>query len=358
MINTSISNLFLTNVLNGGNLLSNKGRLDVKKSHLHRFAVPFCLVPQELYIQHSSFNKFLDQVIKQSKNQNSVFYLACNSFSHIITDKIGSIFAVNQSSNCKVDRCSFNNVITTQKAACFYAYQTKTMVTKCSFTDCYADSDGNETTGNEKYGNAFYCQECGNKIYFSYTYHCGPQNSQSGDSAIALVKSNELSIKYINSSECLGSNGAASITFRESSCDNINITYINVINPSDFCAIEFSGTNTTFILYGNFINTTKCKNHCINHPGAHAIYLTQCYFINPRKKFSSVISNLHFEECFSNDIEILPNCTQLDDHSTYEIDVPFFTAPICTAINISSMKKYKMIMNSILICIVTSAKQK
>ena len=324
-------------------LLSLKNNITLSSSKFTQFICPCIISPTQLKIHHTSFSRFLSQIITSSHSfLNKDALISCSSFRDITTSSKGSIFSYSNA-HVHVDRCSFINVASTSFPACFYVENSTTIVTRCTFSSCYAIG------GESCYGNAYYCYQSSCTVSFSHTESCAPMKAQTGDSTIALRKSTMIDINFLNSSNSFGNSGAASITFRESQCEQINVHYLTVTNAHEYCAIEMSATKITNIFYANFINSTSCDQDVIHNNGVDGVYVSHGVFINPHDSISFDPNTIHFEDCYSNNVQGCTSCTLCDSEARAEINVIFVKPPLCGTCVIQFHINRKMIRNTIFV---------
>ena len=316
--------LSLQNELGGGPFIQSKYRLSLDKSKFSRFSIPLSFAPQYLSIQTSTFSKFLEQVIKQSKTDNKKSVFKCSSFKDIFSLESGAVFNL-ENTEIQVEKCSFLNVVSNTSGACFYAYQSNIGVIKCTFRSCHASG------GNAKYGNAYFAEKCNFTLSYSYTLLCAPSVEESGDSTIAAILSTELNVKYLNSSNSRGNSGSASITCRQSTCDSCYISYLTVTDAVEHNTLEISLTNNSYISFANFINSTKCSG-VINNNNINMSIFDNCAFINSAKNLSTLTrsTTIYFTNCYSNDFDNIEGITKTTDTTYIDLKFTFLTVPNCS----------------------------
>ena len=322
-MNITYFQLSLEKQLKGGPFFPITHNLTFENSYFSHFLISLSISPKYLTIKKSIFSKFLDQVIKQSKINNERSIYLCSSFKDIQTPEKGSVFNI-KNSTLTVERCSFSNIETTDSGACFYAEFSNCSITKCTFYSCHAFG------GNAKYGNAYLLNECNLYLSYSYTLLCAPSIEESGDSTIAALYSTSINVSYLNSSKSHGEYGSASITYRQSTCENSYLSFLTITDAIEHNTLEFSLTHNSFISYGNFINTTQCFG-VINNNDINYSLFEKCAFINSAQNISTLTnsSTLNFKDCFSNDFKDI-NGIEYSKNTIIEIPNLFYSVPLCS----------------------------
>ena len=286
--------------------LSLKNNVSISSSFFKYFSSSFIISSLYLRVNECFFNKFTSQVIKTSKTENEVL-ITCSTFKDISTSAKGSIFSFNFTvQNIEVKSCLFINISSTSNPGCFYIEDSSVKVIKCGFDSCYASNQ------ERKYGNAYYCERCSPFIEYSYTISCSPTTAVSGDSAIALVRSKEIHVSYINSSKCCGTRGSSSVTIAYSTLDSYSLSYLLIKDPNDWMAIETWHTKESHISYAIVIND-KSEGFIINNQDTSLSTLSNCTFTKPYKKLAYDIKLLKFNNCYIEDIEFCPSCSPIEN---------------------------------------------
>ena len=171
----------------------------------------------------------------------------------------------------------FIRVSTTASGSCFYLSNSNVFISKCSFVNCFAHNN------NGNYGNAFLCESSTNVLRYVSSLLCAPATTETGDSSVALIQSTGVDVQFLNSSKCHGTDGAASITYRQSISEVNNLSYITVVDPEEHSAFESSKTKTSYLSFANFINTKNCIYRIFQNPETEHMTLSHSYFINPHQ---------------------------------------------------------------------------
>ena len=325
-LNLSIHYIFLRNQHSISPLIDPHYKINLAFSKFSTFFGSCLISSRHTTIFHTTFSRFLSQVITQGKLNSISANISCASFQSIITSKQGSIFSYN-SSIISIDRCAFYSIVSSSFPACFYISNSHSTITRCTFSNCYISS----TKGNGKFGNAYLCDKSDNVLYLSYTLSCAPSNENVGDSAIVLRSSKSITVSYINSSKCCGKLGSSSISTISSTCEDIKISYLTVTDAQDWCAIEFLSSSTSYCFNGNFINSEKCSICVINNQNAPTIFFKFSTFINPHNRLT-YISGVTFDNCTSNIATEYEVIQQVGENYRISINLIFYKPPICGTI--------------------------
>ena len=337
-MNFTLLHLNVKNNLEFSPLLSLKNNITLSCSKFTQFICPCIISPTQLKIHHTSFSRFLSQIITSSHSfLNKDALISCSSFRDITTSSKGSIFSYSNA-HVHIDRCSFINVISTSFPACFYVENSTTIVTRCTFSSCHAIG------GESCYGNAYYCYRCSNTLFLSYTEKCSNSYDETGDSTIALLSSTFIHAENINSTSSYGHDGAASITCRDSSCDNIEMSYLTITNPCEHNAIELADTKTTKISHANIINGNMCSSVMILNVRCEFVTIIHSVFINPHWKIAYDPSKIEYNECYSNNRTICASCIECDINFHAEMNLIFYQHPQCS--KNTNFLKYKIIFRN------------
>ena len=240
----------------------------------------------------------------------------------------------------QIHRCIFKNISSTSSPGCFYIQDSNVKVTKCSFDSCFASQH------ERQYGNAYYCYNCYTNLEYSYTVSCSPTKDISGDSAIALIKSQDLHLSHINSSKCCGQKGASLLTYRENQIEDNIFSYVIIVDPCDWTAIESCYTKNSYFSFTIIVNSNQSIQLTINNKGTTSTTFSNSTFINPHSTFS--VNAVNFNNCYSNTLQICSSsCTSISNINNNEMisfDSIFDINPNCIINNINNNNDYQFFL--------------
>lgn len=289
-MNVSICRLAASKVLSQSPFIASNAKLNFKNIYFEKSISSFLITSYNLSITNSKFKYFQNSIFLQNKKikfKNAEFSFINSLFDILISPNKGGVVSLN-GINLNMSYCMFQNLATNATCPCFFVSNSLLSIYSCCIKHCTGAN-----LGDQSLSNGFHADNMQSVSVSQMSLSVVSYLKESSDSAIGFSNAPGI-VKFLNSSECFGTFGAAS--FACYNTKDFGSEFVIISNPMECDSLEiwdYSHTMSFFVT----INTSK-TTCCLFYAHTATLTFEDSIILGCGSKLMTTSGIVAFNRCY------------------------------------------------------------